>query len=130
MGERPSKSLWRLRHNTGASAPISVLPSVQIARTDPCRGLKAPSVGGWGLPSTIACPFAAAWLACRMPAKPDFAVVDLPSTASAPPANLGPAGVGFWQSIVAEYDISDAGGRALLEQAACAYDRAERLRAQ
>jgi hypothetical protein len=55
-------------------------------------------------------------------------VVDLPSTASAPPANLGPAGVRFWQGIVAEYDLSDAGGRALLEQAAFA--RAERLRAQ
>jgi hypothetical protein len=71
-----------------------------------------------------------------MPAKPDLAVsrcvtaVDLASTASAPPANLGPAGVRFWENIVAEYDLSDAGGRALLEQAAFAYDRAERLRVQ
>jgi hypothetical protein len=56
-------------------------------------------------------------------------VVDLASTSSAPPANLGEAGIRFWESITAEYDISDAGGRALLEQAAFAYDRAERLRA-
>ena len=31
---------------------------------------------------------------------------------------------------MAEYDISDAGGQALLEQAALACDRAERLRAE
>jgi hypothetical protein len=65
-----------------------------------------------------------------MPAKPDLSVIDLPSTASAPPANLGDAGIRFWESITAEYDISDAGGRALLEQCAFGYDRAERLRAQ
>jgi hypothetical protein len=63
-----------------------------------------------------------------MPAKP-VAVVDFPPTGTAPPANLGEAGTRFWEGIAAEYDISDAGGRALLEQAAFAYDRAERLRA-
>jgi hypothetical protein len=58
-----------------------------------------------------------------MAQNPSLTVIDLPSTASKSPANLGPAGVAFWQSIMAEYDISDAGGRALLEQAAFAYDR-------
>ena len=61
---------------------------------------------------------------------PDLAIVNLPSTAPPPPSNLGPAGVTLWRSIMAEYDISDAGGRALLEQAAAAYDRAERLRVE
>jgi hypothetical protein len=71
-----------------------------------------------------------------MPAKPDLAVsrcmttVDLASTASAPPANLGPAGIGFWQGLMTEYDFSDAGAQALLVQAAYGFDRAERLRAQ
>jgi hypothetical protein len=52
------------------------------------------------------------------------------STIPDPPANLGPAGVTLWRSIMAEYDIADAGGRALLEQACLASDRAERLRAE
>ena len=47
-----------------------------------------------------------------------------------PPANLGPAGINLWRLIMAEYDVSDAGGQALLEQAALACDRAERLRAE
>jgi hypothetical protein len=55
-------------------------------------------------------------------------LVNLPSTIPKPPANLGPAGATLWRSIMAEYDIADAGGQALLEQAASAYDRAERLR--
>jgi hypothetical protein len=59
---------------------------------------------------------------------PDLSVVNLSATISQPPANLGSAGANLWRSIMAEYDISDAGGRALLEQAAMAYDRAERLR--
>jgi hypothetical protein len=58
--------------------------------------------------------------------KPPLSVVKLPS--NEPPANLGPAGAGLWRSIMSEYDVSDAGGQALLEQAAAAYDRAERLR--
>jgi hypothetical protein len=61
---------------------------------------------------------------------PPLTVVDLASTVPQPPPNLGPAGVTLWQSIMSEYDISDAGGRALLEQCAFAYDRAERLRAE
>jgi hypothetical protein len=60
--------------------------------------------------------------------KSPLSVVNLPSTVPKPPANLGNAGASLWRSIMAEYDISDAGGQALLEQAATAYDRAERLR--
>jgi hypothetical protein len=60
--------------------------------------------------------------------KPPLSVVNLPSTIPKPPANLGPAGASLWRSIMAEYDVADAGGQALLEQAASAYDRAERLR--
>src|SRR5262249_21640636 len=70
------------------------------------------------------------WDENSMSKNPPFMVVDLPSIAPNPPPNLGPAGVTLWQSITAEYDISDAGGRALLEQCAFAYDRAERLRAE
>jgi hypothetical protein len=62
--------------------------------------------------------------------KPPLSVVNLPSSPPKPPANLGPAGAGLWRSIMSEYDVSDAGGQAMLEQAAFAYDRAERLRAQ
>jgi hypothetical protein len=62
--------------------------------------------------------------------KPVLTVVDLPSTGAKPPSNLGPAGVDFWRSIMAEYDIDDAGGLRLLEQAALAYDRAEQLRVE
>jgi hypothetical protein len=62
--------------------------------------------------------------------KPPLSVINLPSSAPKPPAHLGPAGANLWRSIMAEYDISDAGGQALLEQAALACDRAERLRAE
>jgi hypothetical protein len=63
-----------------------------------------------------------------MAQNPSLTVVDLPSMTAKPPANLGPAGTGLWRSIMSEYDVSDAGGQALLEQAAFAYERAERLR--
>jgi hypothetical protein len=60
--------------------------------------------------------------------KPPLSVVNLPFTIPKPPASLGNAGATLWRSIMAEYDIPDAGGQTLLEQAASAYDRAERLR--
>jgi hypothetical protein len=62
--------------------------------------------------------------------KPTLSVVNPSSISPKPPANLGPAGAGLWRSIMSEYDVSDAGGQALLEQAAAAYDRAERLRVE
>jgi hypothetical protein len=61
---------------------------------------------------------------------PPLTVVNLASSLPQPPANLGPAGATLWRSIMYEYDISDAGGQALLEQAALACDRAERLRVE
>jgi hypothetical protein len=56
-------------------------------------------------------------------------VVNLTSTIP-PPPGLGPAGIKFWHDIMTEYDISDLGGQAVLEQCAFAYERAERLRAE
>jgi hypothetical protein len=112
------------------SAPIDRHPRAsQIAHTAPCAGLAPLSIGGARFAYHNRLPLSGGVVACRMPAKhPDLAVVDLASIASAPPANLGEAGIRFWEGITAEYDISDAGGRALLEQAAFAYNRAERLR--
>ena len=62
--------------------------------------------------------------------KPPLSLVNLTATLPKPPAKLGPAGATFWQSIMAEYIIEDRASQALLEQAAFAYDRAERLRAE
>jgi hypothetical protein len=62
--------------------------------------------------------------------KPPLSLVNLPSSLPQPPANLGPAGANLWRSIVAEYDIPDSGGQALLEEACAARDRAERLRVE
>jgi hypothetical protein len=42
-----------------------------------------------------------------------------------PPANLGTTGCHLWRSILAQYDIPDAGGLAILEQACAAADRAD-----
>jgi hypothetical protein len=63
--------------------------------------------------------------------RPPLSIVPPPVLNPAePPANLGPAGCNLWRSVLAQYDISDAGGLVLLEQAAFAADRAERLREQ
>jgi hypothetical protein len=64
------------------------------------------------------------------PRPPLSIVPPLPATGAEPPVNLGPAGCKLWRSILADYDITDAGGLLLLEQAAFAADRAERLREQ
>jgi terminase small subunit-like protein len=40
----------------------------------------------------------------------------------APPASLGKAGAAQWQTIMVEYEISDAGGIAILEQICAATD--------
>jgi hypothetical protein len=62
--------------------------------------------------------------------KSPLSIVNLPFSLPKPPANLGPAGATLWRAIMSEYDVSDAGGQALLEQAAAAYDRVERLRVE
>jgi hypothetical protein len=41
-----------------------------------------------------------------------------------PPATLGPAGAKLWRSIMVQYDIQDAGGLAILEDACAARDSA------
>jgi len=46
----------------------------------------------------------------------------------AAPAHLGDAGRLLWQEIQAQYQIADAGGRALLQQAAEAADRVNECR--
>jgi hypothetical protein len=45
------------------------------------------------------------------------------------PSSLGPHGRALWARVMAEYDISDCGGRELLAQAGAAADRAENCRA-
>ena len=49
--------------------------------------------------------------------------------ASDPPTGLGDRGRDLWIRIMAAYDISDEGGRALLQQCCQMVDRAEELRA-
>jgi hypothetical protein len=65
-----------------------------------------------------------------MAKNPALTLVDPTLSIASPPANLGPAGLRLWQSVLTDYDISDAGGLALLEQIAFAYERAERLRVE
>ena len=62
--------------------------------------------------------------------KPPLSLVNLTATLPKPPAKLGPAGATFWRSLMAEYIIEDGASLILLEQAAFAYERAERLRAE
>ena len=45
-------------------------------------------------------------------------------TLADPPATLREAGASLWRSIIAEYAITDSGGRAILEQACASADRA------
>jgi hypothetical protein len=54
----------------------------------------------------------------------------LASSGLQPPRTLGEAGRNLWERIVAEYDLSDAGGAELLTLACQALDRAEALREQ
>src|SRR5262245_631942 len=64
------------------------------------------------------------------PRPPLSIVPPLAASATEPPTTLGPAGCKLWSSVLAQYDISDAGGLLLLEQCAFAADRAEKLRIQ
>jgi hypothetical protein len=62
--------------------------------------------------------------------KPPLSLVNLTATLPKPPAKLGPTGAAFWRSLMAEYIIEDGASLILLEQAAFAYERAERLRVE
>lgn len=64
--------------------------------------------------------------------KPKIKLVVSSSTATPakPASEFGIAGQELWDSINAEYDISDAGGVALLKQICRAQDRVEQLAAQ
>jgi hypothetical protein len=48
--------------------------------------------------------------------------------AAKPPRKLGRYGADLWRKVMAEYEISDAGGLELLASASAALDRAERCR--
>ncbi len=50
-------------------------------------------------------------------------------TASSPPASLGKAGANLWRAIMAEYDIRDSGGRAMLQEICEAADRIKQFAA-
>jgi len=45
------------------------------------------------------------------------------ATIAEPPATLGEAGAKLWRSVMHQYDIRDAGGLAILEQACASRDR-------
>ena len=45
-------------------------------------------------------------------------------TLAEPPPTLREAGASLWRSVMAEYAITDSGGRAILEQACASADRA------
>jgi hypothetical protein len=49
---------------------------------------------------------------------------------ASPPRLLGEHGHKFWAAVVAEYQITDTGGREILRQCCAALDRAEELRAR
>jgi len=62
--------------------------------------------------------------------KPIPLVTYRPGTTPEPPPPLDVTGSELWRSILAEWDVPDRAGRALLEQACAAYAMAERLRRQ
>lgn len=65
-----------------------------------------------------------------MSKKNHLSVVDSTSgTSPQPPRKLGEAGLHLWNAVQREFDVSDAGGVALLTLAAQALDRAEGLSA-
>jgi hypothetical protein len=63
-------------------------------------------------------------------AKPKLAVVKSTRGTAAAPAHLGDAGRELWASIQAGYEISDPGGKQLLQTAAEAADRIASVRQQ
>jgi hypothetical protein len=67
----------------------------------------------------------------QMTQKPVQIVAFRPGNAPAPaPAELGVAGTQLWDAIVTEWDISDSGGLAVLQEACHSRDVSERLRRQ
>jgi P27 family predicted phage terminase small subunit len=57
--------------------------------------------------------------------KPTLTVVPSTPIGTQPPRKLGQHGLDLWRKIMAEYDISDAGGLEILCQICVALDRAE-----
>jgi hypothetical protein len=51
------------------------------------------------------------------------------TTVIEPPATLGPSGARLWRSIMAQYDIRDAGGLAILEDACASRNNADEMAA-
>ncbi|WP_027556618.1 P27 family phage terminase small subunit [Bradyrhizobium sp. Cp5.3] len=62
--------------------------------------------------------------------KPIPLVTYRPGITPEPPPQLDVIASELWRSILAEWDVPDRAGRALLEQACAAYGMAERLRRQ
>lgn len=62
-----------------------------------------------------------------MPKKPRIKLVASNATTSKPASKFKAAGQSLWDLITAEFDISDAGGVALLEQICHAQDRVVQL---
>jgi hypothetical protein len=64
-----------------------------------------------------------------MPKKPSLILVSPSPTSPNPPLRqLAKDGRALWDAITSEFDISDAGGRELLQEAAEALDRVQSLR--
>jgi len=63
-----------------------------------------------------------------MPKKPPLSLVLPEHLHPAPPPELGERGRELWESIMHQYGIDDAGGQAILREACCAEDRAEKCR--
>jgi hypothetical protein len=62
--------------------------------------------------------------------KPPISLVTSPPSGTVPPSQFGPQGRELWASITSEFDISDAGGVAVLKQVCEATDRIAQLSAQ
>ena len=69
-------------------------------------------------------------MATKKPKTPRIKLVASNATPSEPKPKFGEAGQSLWKLITDEFDISDAGGIALLEQICHAQDRVEQLAAQ
>lgn len=66
----------------------------------------------------------------KTPEKPPFSIVSGETVGITPPRKLGPHGLGLWNAVQAEYQVTDRGGIELLAQVCAAEDRVEALREQ